>query len=160
MIAISRESSRTPVINNIVASLVRTLPKNPSKQSLIRAIFWWVKDHVQFREDEETATQELGYIDPYQEVLISPDVLVGMPKPLGDCDDFSMLVASLMVAAKIPVWFVAVAVDSEIPQKWSHVYTQVFDDETNTMIPVDCSHGKYLGWEVQNVYRRDAWYVG
>ena len=160
MIAIAKVSSQTPLIASIVDSCIRSLHNsNPQKRDLVRAIFWWIKSHVRFCEDEKTLGEQLGYSDVNQELLIPPVTLLNMPQPMGDCDDFSMLVASLMLAAKVPVWFVTVAVDPSEPFKWSHVYCMVNINEV--MTPLDASHGKNVGWETQReVYRRQEWYVG
>ena len=158
MIAIARISSHSPQVASVVDSLLRSLPKNPATLDLVRAIFWWIKNHISFVEDEEILGQQLGYKDVNQELLIPPDTLLSMPTPMGDCDDFAMLAASFMLACSVPVWFVTVAVDPEQPGRFSHIYCKVMVD--NSPIAFDASHGAMLGWETkQNVFRRMEWLV-
>jgi hypothetical protein len=158
MMALARVSSHSSKITSIVDSLIRNLPKKPSQLDLVRAIYWWIKNHIAFKQDEEILGEHLGYQDVNQELLIAPDLLLSMPNPTGDCDDFSVLAASFMLACKIPVWFVAVAVDQEQPKRYSHVYCKVLAD--GEIIPFDASHGTTLGWETkQRVFRRMEWLV-
>ena len=158
MIQIAKVSSQSPKVIEILDSLIRDLPRNPTQTDLARKVYWWIKNHVKFEEDESILANQLGYADPNQELLIPADTLLSMPQPMGDCDDFSMLAASFMVAAKIPVWFVAVAVDETEPWRFSHVYCAVLVD--NAVVPFDASHGSHLGWETKrHVFRREEWLV-
>jgi hypothetical protein len=161
MIALARVSAFDPLVCSVVDSLLVKLPSHPTNRDLARAIWWWVKNHVTFVEDEVILARELGYEkDPYQELLIPPATLLRMPRSMGDCDDFSLLVASLLLCAKLPVWFVTVAVDEKEPQRFSHVYVRVgLPDENDTMI-MDVSHGVVPGWETERrKFRRVEWLV-
>lgn len=159
MIYVSRVCSQSPVINNVVAGLVKQLPRNAGKTDLVRKIFWFVKNHIVFREDESILANELGYGDPVQELLISPVSLLSMPQPQGDCDDFSMLVASLCLASRVHCWFVTIAVDEQQPDRWSHVYCMVETD--GVMYPIDASHGNCPGWQTdRQIFKRGEWFVG
>lgn len=159
MVAIAKVCSNSPIVVNLVASLIRSLPAKSSKMDLARAIFYWIKNHVTFTEDEGVVSGQLGYQDFNQELLIAPIVLLEMPQPAGDCDDFSMLAASLCLAARIPVWYVAIAVDEAEPNRWSHVFCQVLLD--GHKVSFDASHGRCLGWHTsRQIYRRAEWFVG
>ena len=153
MIALARSSASDPLITSIVNELLLSLPKNPSHKELARAIYYFVKRKVTFVEDEEILAKQLGYTDLAHELLISPTVLLRMPRPMGDCDDFSMLVASLLCAAQIPVRFVAIAVDPNEQFRFSHVYTRAYLADEDRWIALDCSHGSMLGWEKKEKYR-------
>ena len=158
MIAIAKISSHSLLIASVIDSLLRTLPRHLSNTDLARAIFWWIKNHVRFESDEAILASQLGYKDPNQELLIPADTLLSMPIPMGDCDDFSMLGASFMLACHIPVWFVAVAVDPNEPNRFSHVYCKILVD--NIVVPFDSSHGPTFGWETRkDVFRRMEWEV-
>src|ERR1700690_4649648 len=80
MIAIARICSTQPSIVELLTSLKSSLPASATKTDLLRVIFWWVKNHVQFREDESILAEQLGYTDPVQELLISPVSLLSMPQ--------------------------------------------------------------------------------
>lgn len=158
MITLARDSARYPQINSIVSSLVKSLPRHSSMRSLVEKVFWWVRNHITFREDEDILIKELGYQDPYQELLISPIALLSMPHPEGDCDDFSMLLASLLIAARVPVWYVAIAVDESQPDRWSHIYNKVFLQDEGVYLPLDASYGTYPGWETsRKVFKKMEW---
>lgn len=157
MIALAKDAAFRPNINHVVHSLLCNLHR-PTQTDLARAIWYWVHSHIKFKEDEDTLVHEMGWSDPFQELLISPEILVQMPIPEGDCDDFSMLVASLCIAARVPCWFVAVAVDSHEPDRWSHVYVRCFVD--GKFLCMDASHGTFPGWETdRKKFRKMEWKV-
>jgi transglutaminase-like putative cysteine protease len=156
MIDIARSSSSSPKIRNVVNSCLSDLPDNPTNKDLARKLFYWCKNNVRFVEDEKVLAQKLGYKDVYQELLIVPDVLLSMPTPMGDCDDYSMLLASLLVCAQIPCCFTAIAVDANQPERFSHVYvTALLDGKWCAM---DVPYGNTLGWEKKG-FRRMDWRV-
>lgn len=161
MVALATSSSRSPQISILSTNCLMNLPYPPTKREIVRALYHCVKRVVQFREDESTLVGEMGESDPFQELLISPDVLVSMPTPMGDCDDFSMLLASLLVASKIPVWYVAIAVDPQQPDRFSHVYCKCYLEDEQTYLTLDASHGNYIGWETpRKQFRRIECFVG
>ncbi len=161
MIRIAKSSSQNIYLHSVVNNLIATLPKQHSTRDLARSIWWWVKKNVKFVEDEEILARELGYAyDPNQELLIPPEVLMTMPEPQGDCDDFSMLVATLLMIASIPCWFVTIAVDGEQPWRFSHVFVVAYLPDEGMKMTMDVSHGAVPGWETQRqVYRRMEWLV-
>lgn len=94
--------------------------------------------------------------DVYQELLITPQVLLSMPQPTGDCDDYSMLLASLMVCAQIPCCYTAIAADGHQPNRFSHVYCSAWlDGQWQAMDP---SYGSVIGWE-HTGYRKLNWRI-
>jgi hypothetical protein len=112
-------------------------------------IFYWIKTHVAFREDP-----------PEDELLIAPPALLAMRPPAGDCDDFAMLVATMLVAARVPASFVTVAADPEDRSKFSHVYVEAQTDQGP--LALDASHGPYPGWSAVErglVFRLQRWPV-
>lgn len=120
------------------------------------AIHRWVKNRVRFVQDSSLA----GF-DPnpdQAEVLVRPVDLLAMPAPAGDCDDFSMLAASMLRAAGIPCGFVTIAAEPDSPD-YSHVYVLVFT-RAGDQIPLDASHGPRLGWEAPAIHKRRVWPMG
>jgi transglutaminase-like putative cysteine protease len=87
------------------------LPYDARPSEKAARIFWWVKEHVRFRDDPVA-----------DELLLAPSLLLAMPQPEGDCDDFSMLTAAMLTAARVPWVFVTVAADHTDPARFSHVY--------------------------------------
>ena len=133
---------------------------------LVTAVFRYVKRKLSFIPDEGLAgpfTSLTTPETPVVEVLIPPAVMSRMCPPgsvcrrLGDCDDWSMYTAALLLALGIPAKFVTVAVDGRDPNRFSHVYVAAYVN--GDRIPIDTSHGPGPGVEVQNVYRRQEWPV-
>lgn len=109
----------------------------------------WVKSHVHFVEDAEPA-RLAGVPDPQSaEVLIRPIDLLRMPRPSGDCDDFSMLVAAMLLAQGIEPAFKTIKADAENPGAYTHVY--VIAKLPTGDLPIDASHGPAAGWEHANL---------
>lgn len=121
------------------------------------AIWMWIRTHVRFREDREIAA-EAGLPDPDQaEVLIRPADLVRMNRPAGDCDDFSMLAAAMLIAAGIPVSFLTLATNRG-DDRWSHVCCVAHTWGDYGDVTVDASHGTSFGWRAES-HRAKEWPV-
>ena len=154
MIALVRSACLSPEVCRVVNTCLASLPKNHSLSDLARAIYYWIQEHVRFCEDEKLLAQRLGLpID--KELLIDPRVLLSMPQPMGDCDDFSTLAASCLACANVPCKFVAIAADKGLPWKFSHVYVKCFVD--GQWMGFDASHGNCLGWEYKDATRLAEW---
>ena len=125
----------------------------------VEAVFRFVKSRVQFVRDDQIAT---SWNDPdIVEVLIRPvDMLALGGVAQGDCDDFVMLAAAMLLNAGVDVKFVTVAADPRDTSRFSHVYLAAYVD--GQRIPLDTSHGPKVGWEVpdERVYVKREWAVG
>lgn len=128
----------------------------------VAGTFRYVKDRLRFTEDERTAIPLQPWF-PYDivETLVRPrDMSVmcegGECEKSGDCDDFSMYTAALVMANGIPAKFITVAADPRDPRAWSHVYVAACPDD-NACVPLDTSHGPYPGWQAQNPMRIKEW---
>ncbi len=152
----AREDAKSPEVLEAVRQAQEELPgASPEDQ-----VFHYVRSRVRFVYDEVTALPlQTWYADPIVEALIRPrDMIALQPFAQGDCDDFSMLVAAMLMAQGIDVAYVTVAADPADPDQFSHVYVASYRD--GRRIPVDASHGPYAGWETDDVYRRQEWPVG
>ena len=154
----------------VVAEAEIAAPAGAGPLDILDGIFHHVKHLIQFQHDEDTASPlrskllEAGLGDyPVVEVLIRPrdmitwrgDTRGGQPK--GDCDDYAMLTAALVLAKGMGAKFVTVAADPRLPGQWSHVYVVAYP-EGGERVAMDTSHGGYPGWEAQNgVTRRQEW---
>lgn len=150
----ANEDSRHPIVIRAAEEIRDSynLGSDSREKDISKAVFQYVKDHVRFVEDETTLNKLFG-IDSDVELLIRPSRLLSMRNAMGDCDDFSMLTKSLLLALDVNSSYITVAADKAKPRKWSHVY--VLTDREQ--IPVDTSHGKYLGWEAPEVSREQVW---
>ena len=129
--------------------------KTPADQ--LSAVWLWVKHHIKFLHDE-VLTRTLFNEGDHFELLISPPVMLRMKTPSGDCDDFTMLADALACALGFEWGIVTIACDRKRPGEYSHVYGAAWLPN-GVMCPLDCSHGKYPGWEVpaRDVQRKTIW---
>jgi len=88
-----------------------------------KAAYNWIMRNIPYIEDP---------VD--REQLTAPRLLVDGPIDGSDCDDHSMLFASIMASMKIPVWFKVIAWRS---RNYTHVYPLVGLREEGIVIPVD-----------------------
>ena len=160
MARIARASKRSPIVVAAVQDAVKGLTRTADDESICRAIFHWIKGHISFVQDEAINAYAFG-MNEFQandtELLITPETLLSMPIPMGDCDDFSTLTASMLLTLDFKVAFVTIAADSEMPEMLSHVYVKVWLDDENRGMYLDCSHGPYPGWETSKYTRKLEW---
>lgn len=147
-----------------VLDAVRRLPAGASQRDIACAIFHWVRSRIRFREDEDLLYNEVG-VHPAnldKELLIVPPVLLGMPQPCGDCDDFSLLVASMCLAAGMQPFYVTVAADPTDTGKLSHIYVCVRLADERGYLCLDAGN-RYpsvpAGWESATVSRKAIWAI-
>jgi len=119
------------------------------------AIWRWVREHVQFIEDQVTA--ELAGAPADAEALIRPADLVRMERPRGDCDDFAMLTAAMLRARGIPAALRTVAAEPSAPDRYSHVYVVAYTPRGELVL--DSSHGPRPGWEVPSAGKVKTWSI-
>ena len=141
----------------VIAATKEATVNAATEQQRIAGIFWWIKRHVAFREDSELADGIAGLeSEPAQtEVLIRPADLLAMPAPMGDCDDFSMLAAAMLRAARIPAYLVTIAADRSRPEEYSHIYVVAAGASGHTA--VDASHGPRPAWAAPAQGKTRAW---
>jgi hypothetical protein len=126
------------------------------------AVFRWIKHRLRFVEDGVTAQPFDGEAQSqggtFVEALIRPRdmAVLGVGSQAGDCDDYSMYAASLLLALGVPVSFVTVAADPE-SSDFSHVYVAAY--RNGVRVPLDTSHGPRPGWETGRAKRIKEWPV-
>lgn len=135
-----------------------------SERDVASAIFYWIRGAVRFVEDEQLMYKELGVAPDHldKELLIVPPALLSMPQPMGDCDDFSLLLACQLLCAGIQPYFVTVAADANDPRKFSHIYVCARLNDEATYLCLD--PGNRLasvppGWEISAPSRKAIWAV-
>lgn len=162
MSQVARQCANDPLV---VAATVGALSGGASTQRMAAsAIFHWVRSNIRFVEDEQLMYEQFG-IAPAEldkELLIVPPVLLAMPEPMGDCDCFSMLLASMLLCAGITPYFVTVAADAQEPRKFSHVYVCACLRDEGTHMCLDAGNRLSMvppGWEASEVTRKAIWAV-
>lgn len=159
MASIARASARSMLIAQAIKDAIKDLDSRASDAEICRAIFYWIKSHISFVEDE-TTNQYLGMTSEQAndtELLITPESLLSMNHPQGDCDDFSTLCASMLLALGFHCAFVTIAADSTMPKMLSHVYVKAWLEDENRGLYMDCSHGPVPGWEHSAYTRKVEW---
>lgn len=167
-----REDYRTPEIQRDAhTALARYAPEvlsgplpptGENARAAICAVYSFVSSQLQFTHDEDTGSvfsrvcETTGF--PLAETLQRPVDLSTTQNKKGDCDDYAMYAACLLLAMGIKAAFCTVAADSRAPDRWSHVYVVAYADGVGR-VPIDCSHGPECGWEKEPVYRRHEWMV-
>lgn len=130
---------------------------------LCRSIYTWARTHVRFELDD-VKSEGAGF-GQGNEVLVRPVDLLRMPDPSEDCDGFSMLVVSMLLAARrmfgvdLRPSFCTLATQAQAPTEFTHVYVWV--DVPGAGFAMDASHGPVFGWEQPNRFnKRKLWPVG
>ena len=148
-----------PVIAEVDLALraLSEAPQPPTAKQIIAALYRQVRYSCRFERDEPKAPAieaSAGLTEPVVEVVLRPAEMIRLRR--GDCDDFSTLLAALLLCAGIPCGFVTVAADAATPADYSHVYVVAF--LPGLRIPLDATpFGDVPGWEAPNAYgkRRD-----
>lgn len=131
---------------------------------VVADIYDYTHGALQFVRDEETAAPiQPGYDLPIVETLVRPRDMAIMGRPQGDCDDFTMYAAALLMSQGVPVSFVTVKADPREPDNFSHVYLAAypqFGPWAGQRVALDLSHGLYPGWETPSYFgERAEWPV-
>ena len=158
----AHQCARHPVVVNAVIDALGGAAR--SQRDIADALFYWVRHNVQFTEDEELMYESLGV--PIQsldkELLILPPVLLTMPQPMGDCDDYSLLLASMLLCCGMRPYFVTVAADADDLRKWSHIYVMTYLQDEGKYMCLDAGNRFPVvppGWEADKVTRKAIWAV-
>jgi len=142
----------TPIIHRASATVRKNA--NASNELLSVALHRWVRMNINYVPDEVLVEQGAEG----RELLIAPNVLLAMNPAEGDCDDFSMVAAAIATSLGMAVRFVAVALEKNNPNRYSHIFIQVLDNVgpngEKDWVTLDCSHGLWAGWEVTGQLHR------
>lgn len=112
------------------------------------AIYNWVHSNIRFVNDPVDSDG-----DPKETLSPAIDILEFGG---GDCDDFTVLLSTMLQIAGMPTHIVTVASDPRDPSQYTHVYPEVEID--GAWIPVDAARpGAEFGVAPARVYRRKEW---
>lgn len=134
----------------------------------VQAVFNHVKGQMSFVRDEVIAMpMQPNHDVPIVEVLVRPVDMAtmcagGQCRRMGDCDDYSMYAAALLMNLGVDVSFVTLAADPADPARYSHVYVAAYPEgRGGPRVALDVSHGKYAGWEAADQFgKKREWPVG
>jgi transglutaminase-like putative cysteine protease len=113
-----------------VAMQIVFLTPEKDEYSEIESIFNFVRDHIRYVKDVYGV-----------ETLALPTITLATR--MGDCDDQSVLLASLLESIGYPTQFVIAGYNA--PGVYEHVYVRVLCNRAT--IGMDATEQQYLGWE-------------
>lgn len=156
MVRLARRDARTPDVRTLAQKLSASCKgKTPQKEFCkVKAAFDWVVDNIEYKYDHEHVVDYADVENPNAtEFLIAPKHQLGVLT--GDCDDMSMMLASLLGAMGFQVKFKVIAWRG---REYTHVYVEVFMpnvDGEYRWIPLDPVAGsKGFAWEKAPVIRK------
>ena len=128
-----------------------------SPAAIAESCFWWAKHHVRFLHHNKQIWAIFKERDQLQ-LLIAPETFVRMAKMEGDCAIYTMLMCSMLEALGVQWEIQTLAVNPYQPSVFSHVFCRVVLP-SGRRIPLDASHGAYLGWMVpdSDILRSQVW---
>lgn len=163
-----RKSSEDPVLRTAARNAVARFRGGPlyavngidpfkDAGAIASSAWWWVKHALRFVHHDGLIQVWFNERDQLQ-LLISPDLLLRMSDPRGDCAIYTMLVCAMLRAFRIPYELVTAAVDPYQPDIFGHVYARAVLPN-GRRLTLDASHGKYPGWEVppEHTLRKQVW---
>ena len=162
MISIVRANREDELVIAVTKQVLWGLNPLAPAQQKICSIFNWIKRNVKYQDDYSLANEMIGLDGRNpdgEDFLISPRLLLLLPEKKGDCDDFSMLAATMLGIAGFQTKFITVAADSTQPDLFSHVYVKVLDPQLGLWISFDSSHGTNAGWEYPGSTRYKEWMI-
>jgi hypothetical protein len=131
-IKIMRDIVNTYKINlTIRQAAVSVIYLTPAKDELaeVNALYCNVRDHVRYVRDIAGV-----------ETIMTPDIT--LRAKVGDCDDQSVLLASLLESVGYPTRFIVSGYSD--PKRLEHVYLQTFAG--GQWIDLDPTESQYMGW--------------
>jgi hypothetical protein len=158
------EDARTEVMREQAARCIAEGNGDP-----ITGIWNHIKRSLQFRQDSDIA-DDLDTQDPrikdVVEVFIRPvdQALLIQLRGMGveDCDGYTLYGACLLLVCGIHCKLVTIAADNDDPTRFSHIYVAAYVTDAagaSERIPLDFSHGPYMGWEGPHLGRIREWPV-
>lgn len=150
------DSNSGPVIRATLQALAGAQPESLNK---VAAIYRYCATKIRFVQDDRVLRAVMG-LDNELDFLIHPARLLTMARPAEDCDGFTMLACSMLLAAGVPCEIITIKADPDDPDLFSHVYNEA-QLEDGSRVVMDCSqaaqHGYPLGWEAPGWYERRGW---
>jgi transglutaminase-like putative cysteine protease len=141
MVKLARDGRKDPGVRQLAADLVRGLPQYDIRGE-IRALHAFVRDHIRYTNDIRNV-----------ELLQTPRATLEMQ--VGDCDDKSSLLASLLESIGKQCRFVALGFNGS--GNYSHVLVEAKIGKG--WIPLETIKPVEPGWYPSNVTRRMIAYV-
>lgn len=137
MVALNRTWKKDPGIRQLACELVRELPQGDSSAE-VRALQSFVRDHIRY-------TNDIAGV----ETLQTPRVT--LESGVGDCDDKSLLLSSLLSSIGRPNRFVAIGLNGG---PLSHVTVEVRLGARQNWYMLETIKDVEAGWQPKNITSR------
>ena len=137
MRSLTRAGKKTPAVRQTAVVLTQGLPQK-DYYSEILALYNFVRDRIRYVRDIRDV-----------ETLHTPELI--LQNKQGDCDDKSVLLASLLESLGHRTQFVAVGFQ---PNRYSHVLVEVFNTKTGQWLPLETTEPVEPGWQPKNIRAR------
>jgi Transglutaminase-like superfamily len=128
MSRLTKEGKKHPLIRGKATELTQSLPQK-DKAGEIAALFYFVRDNIRYVRD----------IHDVETLHFADQVLL---QEYGDCDDKSVLLASLLESIGHPTRFVAVGFETG---RYSHVLVDTLVGR-DKWLPLDSTEPRPIGW--------------
>ena len=135
-----------PLTRQVAEDVLLELPGQPDTYRQAEALYQWVQDHLQYVHDHVHVEEVRNSNFLVNKILSAPG-----QRAAGDCDDYVVLLGSLLTAVGIPV---AIVLTSARPDgEYDHVFLRVQTSQglvTADAIPIGETAPEYMpfGWEV------------
>ena len=136
MVKLARQFRRDPGVMQVARELVKNLPQY-DRMGEVKALHAFVRDSIRYTGDPVNT-----------ELLQTPKATLEMQT--GDCDDKSLLLASLLQSVNIPARFVAVGFTPD--KSYSHVLVETRNGKG--WMPLETIKPVEAGWGPKNVTQR------
>lgn len=141
MVDMTRKGRKNLGVRTVAMRLVRELPPKAFSDQVVE-LFRFVQKRIR-------------YVHDVREVETLQDPAYTLTEGQGDCDDMSMLLASMLESIGHPTRFVALALDNG---PFSHVITETRLGEKWLPLDPTVSYA-YVGWAPPGVTNRIVWNV-
>lgn len=141
MAELVKYGKRNAAVREKAARLTEGLPQK-DRIGEIRALFNYVQKHIRYIRDPRGV-----------EILNYPDQI--MQQEWGDCDDKSVLLASLLEAIGHPTRFAAVGFNA--PGEYSHVFVDTIVGDKK-WLSLDTTEPRPMGWRPPGIKSCLTWY--
>ena len=142
MIDLIEAGKKDQTVNRAVAAIVRHVPQH-NRLAEAAAVFNWARRNIRFTSDTKGV-----------ETLRSPDETLRVG--IGDCDDFVILICSLLESVGHTMRIITVASDPRDPSIFTHVYPE--DYIRGRWVALDAARRNPLvGKRPSRIFRVRAW---
>ena len=140
MVKLARQGKKSYVVRRLAEQITSDIRQKDWREEA-RAVQEYVRDHVRYVKDINGV-----------ETVATPEQTIS--RLMGDCDDKSLLTASLLESVGHPTRFVAVG---RAPNRFVHVLVETLI--ANRWVPVETTENVPLGWYPPDMPYRLVYHV-